>query len=53
MLGLLSDLPSLTLTKSFMTPLDNAVATARTCYSSRVIYDEEVSKNEGAINLRD
>jgi thymidylate synthase ThyX len=53
MLGLLSDLPALTLSKSFLTPLDNAVATARTCYSSRVIYDEEVSKNEAAISLRD
>ncbi len=51
--ALLSEQPSLTLTKFFSTPLDNAVATARTCYSSRLIYDEEVSKNEQAINLRD
>lgn len=53
MLGLVSDLPRLTLTKYFFTPLDNAVATARTCYSSRIIYDEDVSKNDQAISLRD
>lgn len=37
-----SDAPKIALTKVFSTPFDNAVATARTCYSSRVITDEDV-----------
>lgn len=53
MQGILSDLPTATLTKAFTTPFDNAVATARTCYSSRIIYDEDVRKNEDAKTLRD
>lgn len=34
-------------------PLDNAVATARTCYSSRPIAAEEVARDERARALRD
>jgi thymidylate synthase ThyX len=50
---LLSDSPKVVLTKAFLTPLENAVATARTCYSSRIIFDEEVSATEKARTLRD
>lgn len=53
MLGFRSALPKVTLTKAFSTPFDNAIATARTCYSSRIIYDEDVRKDEKAIALRD
>lgn len=53
MKGILSDLPSVTLTKWFSTPLDNVVATARTCYSSKIIFDHDVSKNEASRQLRD
>ena len=42
--------PSIILAKHFSTPFDNAVATARTCYSSRVITDDDVRKN---LPLRD
>ncbi len=42
--------PDVTLTKYFHTPYDNAVATARTCYSSRIITDDDVRKKPG---LRD
>lgn len=42
MLRLRSEPPRVTLTKVFTTPFDNAVATARTCYSSRVITDDDV-----------
>src|SRR5256885_12589091 len=45
-----SDDPKVTLAKSFTSPFDNAVATARTCYSSRVITDDDVRKN---LPLRD
>ena len=45
-----SDAPKIALTKVFSTPFDNAVATARTCYSSRVISDEDVAKKP---DLRD
>jgi thymidylate synthase ThyX len=45
-----SEAPKVTLAKTFTTPFDNAVATARTCYSSRVITDEDVRKN---LPLRD
>ncbi len=45
-----SEAPKVTLAKAFTTPFDNAVATARTCYSSRVITDDDVRKN---LPLRD
>ena len=41
---LLSEPPKVTLTKLFTSPFDNAVATARTCYSSRIITDDDVRK---------
>lgn len=44
MLRLRSEPPKITLTKVFTTPFDNAVATARTCYSSRIITDEDVAQ---------
>jgi thymidylate synthase ThyX len=50
MIALRSEAPRVTLTKAFATPLDNAVATARTCYSSRLITDDDVRKN---VPLRD
>jgi flavin-dependent thymidylate synthase len=53
MKSLRSALPKVQLVKAFSTPFDNAIATARTCYSSRLIYDEEVRKDEKAIALRD
>jgi flavin-dependent thymidylate synthase len=34
--------PRVTLTKYFVTPFDNSVATARTCYSSRIVSDDDV-----------
>jgi thymidylate synthase ThyX len=45
-----SEPPKVTLAKAFTTPFDNAIATARTCYSSRLITDDDVRKN---IPLRD
>jgi thymidylate synthase ThyX len=45
--------PIVELQSWFEQPYDNAIATARTCYSSRVIYPEEVSKDEKARELRD
>lgn len=46
--------PKVTLTRGFGSDaLDNAVATARTCYSSRVISTEEVARDEKARALRD
>jgi len=53
MSSLRSTPPKAQLIKAFTTPFDNAIATARTCYSSRVIYDEDVRKDEKAIALRD
>jgi thymidylate synthase ThyX len=41
------------LINAFQTPYDNAIATARTCYSSRLIYANEVSQDEKARTLRD
>ncbi|MFL5318649.1 MAG: FAD-dependent thymidylate synthase [Myxococcaceae bacterium] len=41
------------LTNGFTDAFDNSVATARTCYSSRVITTAEVSKDEKALALRD
>lgn len=45
--------PIVKLENYFKDPFDNAVATARTCYSSRVITSEDVHKDEKAIELRD
>src|SRR3990167_9073731 len=45
MLALRSEPPKVTLTKWFSSPMDNAVATARTCYSSRVVTDVDVKAN--------
>jgi len=42
-----------TLTNGFSEPFDNAVATARTCYNSRIIGAAEVRKDEKARALRD
>lgn len=53
MTSLRSALPKVQLVKAFSTPFDNAIATARTCYSSKLIYDEDVRKDEKAIALRD
>lgn len=50
MLTLRSEAPKVTLTKHFPSATDNAVATARTCYSSRIITDDDVQKN---LPLRD
>lgn len=50
----LSPPPKVTLVKGFGgDAFDNAVATARTCYSSRVITTAEVSKDDKAVALRD
>jgi len=41
----LSDQPIVTLSKTFSTPFQNAVATARTCYSSKgIIQDQQISE---------
>jgi len=45
--------PRVTLVNAFTRPFDNAVATARTCYSGRIITPEDVSKDETARALRD
>jgi thymidylate synthase ThyX len=45
--------PKVTLTNGFVEPYDNAVATARTCYNSRVITAADVRKDEKARELRD
>lgn len=45
--------PVVTLANCFQHPFDNAVATARTCYSSRVITSQDVSKDEKSRQLRD
>src|SRR5688572_14626776 len=50
MITLRSEPPKVTLAKMFASPFDNAVATARTCYSSKVISDDDVRKN---LPLRD
>ena len=49
----LSPPPRATLTNSFARPLDNAVAAARTCYTSRIVTAAEVAKDERARELRD
>jgi len=49
-----SPLPKVTLVKGFGTDaFDNAMATARTCYSSRIVTAEDVRKDEKAVALRD
>jgi thymidylate synthase ThyX len=48
-----SEPPRATLVNATGLPFDNAVATARTCYSSRIITPEEVAKDERARALRD
>ena len=53
MKALISEIPLVTLTKSFTYPYDNAIATARSCYSSRIIVDDDVRKTESAKLLRD
>src|SRR3990167_1268507 len=45
--------PRVLLINAFQVPYDNSVATARTCYSSKVIYAEDVSKDESAKAQRD
>jgi thymidylate synthase ThyX len=41
------------LTNGFIEPFDNAIAAARTCYSSRIITAEDVRKDERARAVRD
>src|SRR4051812_39060309 len=45
--------PKVTLTNGFTEAYDNAIATARTCYNSKVITAAEVRKDEKARELRD
>jgi flavin-dependent thymidylate synthase len=45
--------PRVALTNGFSEAFDNAVATARTCYSSRVVTAADVRKDEPARQLRD
>ncbi|HEX4621929.1 MAG TPA: FAD-dependent thymidylate synthase, partial [Myxococcaceae bacterium] len=45
--------PRAVLTNGFTEPYDNAVATARTCYNSRIITPGDVRKDEKARALRD
>src|SRR3989338_7277119 len=49
----LSPEPDVKLENYFKDPFDNAVATARTCYSSRVVTSEDVHKDENARQRRD
>lgn len=49
----LSPEPVVILENTFQKPYDNAVATARTCYSSKVIHADEVSKDEPTRIRRD
>lgn len=51
--GRLSPTPVVELINAFSVPYDNAVATARTCYNSKVVYPEDVSRTEKARSLRD
>ena len=48
-----SEPPRVTLVNTFTEPYNNAVATARTCYSSRVITPADVNKDDAARRLRD
>ncbi len=45
--------PVVILENAFQNPYDNAVATARTCYSSKVIYSSDVSKDVDSRSRRD
>src|SRR5712692_7285231 len=45
--------PKVTLTNGFGEPYDNAIATARTCYNSRIITASDVRKDDKARALRD
>lgn len=45
--------PEVELIHWFDAPLDNSVGAARTCYSSRIVYPQEVSKDVRSVNLRD
>lgn len=45
--------PDVELVNYFSMPYDNSVATARTCYSSKVVYPEDVSATEKARSIRD
>jgi flavin-dependent thymidylate synthase len=45
--------PFVQLVNAFRDPLNNAVATARTCYSPRVIYPEDVGRDEKTRAQRD
>src|SRR5262245_37780771 len=45
--------PKVALANGFVEPYDNAVATARTCYNSRIITANDVRKDEKARALRD
>src|SRR5712692_888913 len=45
--------PKVTLTNGFGEPYDNAIATARTCYNSRIITASDVRKDEKTRALRD
>lgn len=49
----LSPEPQVKLLNAFATPYDNAVAAARTCYSSKVVYPEDVRKTEKSRGIRD
>lgn len=48
-----SDPPRVRLVAAFAAPFDNAIATARTCYTSRVVTPEDVAKDDDARALRD
>lgn len=45
--------PSAKLVNAFDLPYDNAVAAARTCYSSAMVYAQDVNKDEAARERRD
>jgi thymidylate synthase ThyX len=49
----LSPEPVVILENAFQNPYDNAVATARTCYSSKVIHAEDVTRDELSRQRRD
>ena len=51
--GFFSPEPQVRLVNAFHLPYDNAVATARTCYSSNVIYASDVNKDEATKERRD
>ena len=44
--------PEVILVNYFEKPYDNAIAAARTCYSSKVILPEDVSKDEKSRQIR-